>query len=285
MNELPPQGTEVVIAAIARNIEKSIVKDFNRISSAFSHFKQHWIVIESDSTDNSVRELKKLQKIYSNFTFTTLGKLETKYPRRMERLAVARNQYLKILENSQYSNVDYLVVADLNNLNNRLTYTSVNSNWSRNDWAMVAANQSQKYYDVYALRHYLWAPNDPWEHHKFLRDLGLFPELALYLAVHSKMLRIHKSHPWINVDSAFGGIAIYRKKYLQNALYKGINEKGEMVCEHVSFNHQVRNNGGELYINPDFLNTNWTDHSRNAMWSKRIWRIAKYPFKARNLAQ
>ena len=118
MNELPPQGTEVVIAAIARNIEKSIVKDFNRISSAFSHFKQHWIVIESDSTDNSVRELKKLQEIYSNFTFTTLGKLETKYPRRMERLAVARNQYLKILENSQYSNVDYLVVADLNNLNN-----------------------------------------------------------------------------------------------------------------------------------------------------------------------
>ena len=46
-------------------------------------------------------------------------------------------------------------------------------------------------------------------------------ETALRIAIYSKMVRIPRDREWIEVDSAFGGLAIYRKAVLTGASYRG----------------------------------------------------------------
>ena len=88
-----------------------------------------------------------------------------------------------------------------------------------------------------------------------------FWDKALWDCVYSRMITIKKSSKWIRVRSAFGGVAIYDTKYLSNATYKGETESGDAVCEHVSFNFGIEAAGGEIYINPDFINFKSTNHS------------------------
>ena len=47
---------------------------------------------------------------------------------------------------------------------------------------------------------------------------------------------------WIEVDSAFGGLAIYKKKCFDIGHYVGTYSNGKEVCEHVSFNLQLKKN-------------------------------------------
>ena len=279
MDKLPLRNTEIAVVAIARDVGKTIEKDFRTISHAFNYFKQHWIIIESDSNDNSVETLTRLSRSFRNFTFKSAGNLQAEFPKRTQRLAYARNLYLKELKSKRLRKIEYVVVVDLNRLNKKLSFESVMSNWKQNNWAMVSANQSGKYYDLYALRHPFWLPVDPWHQHSFFREMGVFPEIALYQSIHSKMIKLNPNMPWIQVDSSFGGVAIYKRKYIKGAKYIGINSKNEQVCEHISFNKKVIKNGGSIYINPQFINCKYTDHSRNALWSRRILRLLSYVFK------
>jgi len=70
---------------------------------------------------------------------------------------------------------------------------------------------------------------------------------------------------WINVDSAFGGLAIYDTKYIDGCSYTGITSSGIQVCEHVAFNQGIKNNAGEIYINPKLINFKYTNHNRRKL--------------------
>jgi hypothetical protein len=76
------------------------------------------------------------------------------------------------------------------------------------------------------------------------------------------MINIKQSSNWIRVESAFGGLAIYNTKFLQNCEYIGTSEYSGQKCEHVSFNNGIIANGGEIFINPKLINFSLTDHSR-----------------------
>ena len=69
---------------------------------------------------------------------------------------------------------------------------------------------------------------------------------------------ISKNDKPLEVKSCFGGLAIYKRKYLDNCDYgKGFQMNGDEkieFCEHVDFNQCVINNGGKIYINPKFIN-------------------------------
>ena len=188
---------------------------------------------------------------------------------RTQKLAQARNKYLELFNKINEQNIiEYLVVCDLNNLNCKLKKAAVKSCWESTKWAAVTANQNGPYYDIWALRHKFWNNLDCWEKYEELNKFYSSSTQALWDSVYSKMINISTSAPWINVDSSFGGLAIYKTQYIVGCKYIGLTSKEKPVCEHVSFNQGIVNNGGLIYINPNFINFELTDHSLRKKYFK-----------------
>lgn len=278
LNERP-----VVVVGIVKNIEKTLKKDIQILSKALGFFREiHWFLVESESNDKSVGILSEFKKTNNNFDYQSLGNSLKDSATRTEVMARARNAYLAYLrEKLDQNEFPYVVVADFNLLNNKLSRNSVLTSWSNDDWDIVTANQSGPYYDIWALRHPLWAPNDCWEHHRFIRNYVRFPESALTFSIRSRMLRINKKSNWIKVDSAFGGFAIYKSQFLlMSNYYEGLDANGKMVCEHVAFHKRLTDNGAKIYINPAMINTKYTDHSRQITFWPTVIRFMKNLKKA-----
>ena len=261
----PIKDKQILITGTARGIGSSITQTVEKLATSFSPFqKVSWLIIESDSSDNTIAALQKLRAEVSNFRYISKGLLQETMPLRTERLATCRNAYLKeVRENPIYSDVDYVAIADLDGVNNLLTPEAVMSCWTRTDWDVVTANQAGPYYDIWALRHEAWCPNDCWEQFRFLAGGGVPQDKALFAAVYSKMLRIPKTSNWIPVDSSFGGLGIYRREALQKGSYIGINERNEEICEHTTFHKTLIEDGRKIFINTQLINTDYTDHTNH----------------------
>ena len=68
------------------------------------------------------------------------------------------------------------------------------------------------------------------------------------------MIKIDSSEKVIPVDSAFGGLAIYKKSCIPDeAEYIGLSKNGEKICEHVSFHNSIKKNKGSIFINPKLI--------------------------------
>lgn len=258
----------LVIVGVARNCAKTLRSDILRIENAFSCVQKiSWVVIESDSEDETVQVLTEMQHARFDFQYISLGALRHQYPKRTERIAVCRNEYLKFVFKNEYlKNYEFMAVADLDGINSELTVDAVRTCLERNDWDVCCANQDGPYYDVWALRHHLWSPNDCWAQVVYMQALGVELHKAVSQSVHSRMLEIPKSADWIEVDSAFGGLAIYRLSVIKSATYNGLAPNGDEVCEHVCFNSQIKSNGGRIFINPSFINASVTEHSCNTSY-------------------
>ena len=265
----------ILVAGVARDCEKTIRDEVLRLFESLKMCKAlHWLVIESDSSDKTVDALRALQDEIPGFRFKSLGSLGQEIPVRTQRIAHCRNAYLDELQsNPLYSDIDYVVVADLDGVNDLVTSDGLASCWVRSDWDVCTANQRGPYYDIWALRHPLWSPNDCWRQYDFLRARKAPRELALWSAIHIKMITIDESDEWIEVDSAFGGLSVYRRHVLDNVTYAGLDQSGVRVCEHVSLNNQIRANGYRIFINPRLINTTQTAHSRQRSLPECLTRL------------
>jgi hypothetical protein len=257
----------IVLASVAKDICSSFLTDYKIVMDAFRDFEVvQWIVVESNSGDNSATFLLDFAKRHPVIKVISLG-TDDKQVMRTTSIAKARNRYLsEFLDICKHTTIDNLVVIDLNELNKKLNRTAVLSCFKRNDWAAVCANQSGPYYDIYALRHDSWSPNDCWLSYSQMRKvynqkLKMFWDKALWHSVYSRMIKIKKSSEWIQVHSAFGGVAIYDSGFLADSRYNGETDAGDAVCEHVSFNLGIEKAGGKIFINPEFINFATTNHS------------------------
>jgi hypothetical protein len=275
-----PYENNILITGIVRNIASTFDEDYSRMSSTFSGFASlNWFLVESDSTDESIAKLQSYSEKNPHFEWCSLGKLDKPDLTRTERLAIARNRYVREIKKKKYSEISIVAVADFNSLSNLINEDAILSCWIQQDWSACTANQDGPYYDIWALRHPLWSPADCWKQLEFLKRYSRFPEAALYVAVNSKMITIPQSDPWIAVESAFGGLALYDSEVFKFANYSGLDENGYETCEHVHFNRIIRRIGGTIYINPRLVNTTKTDHSSRANLFHSMYRIAKYPKK------
>ena len=255
----------ILIVGLARNCEKYLFSNIALLERAFSDARKlDFLVIESDSEDKTIDALQIISKKNKNIKYVSLGNLRLKYPKRTDRIAQCRNHYLSLISNdSNYYEVDYVVVADLDGVNCKITAEAVNSCWIRNDWDVCTANQAGPYYDIWALRHHLWSPNDCWEQSEFMQRLGVGYFRSVVASGYSRMIRIPSSEEWIKVESAFGGVAIYRKKIIISSRYVGLTQNGSEICEHVPLNLSINSLGGRIYINPKFINNGIVEHSFN----------------------
>ena len=123
--------------------------------------------------------MAKINNIDPNFRFKSVSE-ENVNTSRFPAMARARNVYLEeLLTNTAYSKFNYVVVADFNNLNNLINAEAIESCFKRDDWDVCCANQDGPYYDIWALRHHLWSPNDCWQELEFLRKYISYPERSL----------------------------------------------------------------------------------------------------------
>ncbi len=268
---------QFLVVGLAKNCSKSIKTDIAKVRSALKAFKHvQWLVIESDSRDRTVKKLDELEREIENFRFISLGALRKEFALRTARIAHCRNRYLDELNsNPIYAHIDYVVVTDLDGVSDQLTEQGLLSCWARDDWDVCTANQRGPYYDVWALRHKTWSPNDCWSQYRFLTEHGLSVNESLFAAIHSRMIKIDENLDWIEVDSSFGGLAIYRRKALDGSQYVGLDDEGEMVCEHVRLHAALRAHGGRIFINPGLINTGYTSHTKKLLLLSRIRRKIK----------
>ena len=206
------------------------------------------IIYENDSKDKTLE----LLTAWKNEKFIELITEKNVPGIRTERLAYARNVLYK---EAMKTNFDLLIVIDLDDVISNLTPESIMSCFYKeivDDWAMIGANQTGNYYDMFALKTY-----DDWMDIDLMkcRHIDKLPE---NFCLTDRYKNISQNEKLIQVKSCFGGTAIYKRKYLDNCNY-GLgfqmngNEKIE-YCEHVDFNKGVTNNGGKIYINPKFIN-------------------------------
>lgn len=259
---------KLLVVGVIKNGENTISPEILSLKNAFVDFLEvHWLIVESDSEDNTVEKLSELSKVIKNFKYKSVGRLAEQMPFRTERLAFCRNIYLdEIRNNPFYSDFEYIAVADLDGVNNLLTPDGVRSCFEKNIWDVCTANQLGNYYDIWALRHPIWSPGDCWEQFRYLNKFAKSSQDSaslLYAAVYSKMVIIPQDAEWIEVESAFGGLAIYRCETLLdvNCKYIGLNKDGIEVVDHASLHLGMIQNGYKIFINPRLINTDFTAHS------------------------
>jgi hypothetical protein len=257
-----PESSDILLVGLVRNGEKTLLSSIERINSSFSHFKSiKWLIIESDSEDATISILESCVNKFNNFKYITAGKIIEDIPLRTERIAFCRNIYLnEIKKNTEYSLIDFLVVADLDGINDGLTKESIDSCWLRTDWDVCTANQKYAYYDIWALRHPIISPNDCWEQYIILCK-KIKSEYSLLISVISRMVEISTDSDWIEVDSAFGGLAIYRRDAIEDDYYLGLRHDTFEICEHVHFHLGMRSKKKKIFINPKLINGGFNEHT------------------------
>jgi hypothetical protein len=240
-------NSNVVIVGPAKNIENYLhttIQKMEMIGSLFLNYKI--FIYENDSEDNTLNILLNWQKRNSNVNIITEKNINS--PHRTHNLMHARNV---LLEEALKLNFEYLISMDMDYVNSGLTEEGFLSCFDINlDWAVLGANQSQVYYDLWTLRTYdSWMDYDCWVCVKI--ENKTIEECIL-----NKFKNIPIDHDPIKVLSCFGGLCLYKTKFLHNCKYNGKidNKIWPQQCEHVGLNEGIKRNGGNIYINPKMIN-------------------------------
>jgi hypothetical protein len=247
----------IVVCGTVSNCGKTIAHEITQLKKALVDFETvHYLIIESDSQDDSLIQLEQLKQQYKHFEYKSLGQLSKDIPLRTARIAHCRNQYLEIIEqDTRYQNADYVLISDLDGMNSLLTKEGLASCWELENWEVCTANQAGLYYDLWAFRHPLLCPNDCWKvYHYLVDELGVNALEAKNKAIHSQMFVLPSTAPPIEVHSSFGGLGLYKKAALLGKRYVGLTNTGQEVCEHVALHEQMRQAGARLWINPQLIN-------------------------------
>jgi hypothetical protein len=268
----------ILVVGTIRNVEKTITNEIIRCSNALSEFRNvSFYLVESDSDDNTLKKLEELKENLTNFSFLSLGVLDKKISNRLERIRFCRNSYVQHIRTlDKEQTPTYVLVVDLDGMNSALNFQSVLSCFVRNDWDVVVSNQTFGYYDILALRHPTWQKNDWAEEYELEKKKVKRPKSKFWLhrvqynlkidkvkhrVLYSKMVRISKNSPWIEIQSGFGGAAIYKTKVFIKYDYSKEFETNE--TDHVSLHRKLLRDGGKIFINPKFINSHFNTYNLN----------------------
>jgi FkbM family methyltransferase len=250
-------GLSAVIVCCARSCGRdlpAVLKNIEAISSLYE--RPAYVFVENDSTDDTKAQLQAWLKGRPDADLIELDGLAERLPRRTERLAVCRNAYLEHIRQAGYADRDHLVIFDADEVNAgpiRIEEYARARDWlaSHDETAAIFSNADPFYYDLLALRHPTWCPMD-FQAEVQQRDKTRFTkDEARQAYCYDRQVPVAPDQDPIEVQSAFGGFAIYRLAPALEAEYVGINAAGQDVCEHVPFNANVaRQSHGRLFILP-----------------------------------
>ena len=230
----------------------------------------HCVIVTNDNDDETDECLASLGK--GNEIIRVDG-LAAAVCERIERISLARNMGLLALRNGRKI-PEFTLVLDLDGPNADLEPEAVLDLMTTRSqpWEGLFANQKEAYYDLSALRHTQWCPGDCWleykqakNHFNILRKLGVvsnknFKEKLKKQYVYGRQYQIPSEHPWIPVQSAFGGLGLYRSAAIQRQWYSTGLRNQRSTCEHVELHKRMIASGARLFIAPSLLNQAPSDH-------------------------
>jgi hypothetical protein len=277
----------ILIVGLTRDSENYLKNEINHFYDIFSSFGEvSFHFVESDSRDQTVSLLNSLTTGSISLTFQSLGSLETRIKIRTERLRFCRNAYVKWIRESNL-NFDFIVVADFDGMNRRLSKSAVESSLVKQSlWTACFANQLFGYFDLYALRCQGWIEHDffpelrseisklePTGGTTFLNGIKrYFQEDSIrWRMLYRNMKVLLPWAPLIPVESAFGALGIYKQSCFEISDYGSIAEEYS-ECEHVFFHRKILETGASLVINPRMINSWVNPYNLNKFFLTRLSR-------------
>ncbi len=210
-------------------------------------------ILEGDSIDDSKVILEKYKK-YSEINLVTENNLEVKLTNRVERIAYCRNLLLKKIKDKKTS-YDFYIPLDLDvELFSQIStddflkiLTRVNKD---NDIDALFPFSLPFYYDLAALRAYGWLEEDVWiKFNKLAKKLKVGKIFLRIFLIFKKQIKQPRNKKLIQVESAFGGIGLYKLKEGISSLHKyGLNHKA-VSADHILFNS---------HFNKKYIDPSWT---------------------------
>lgn len=247
----------VIFAGLARNCGHSLpalLRSLEELGSEVDDWG--YVFFENDSVDRTAALLQAFDRKHNRGLVRSYPDLEATMPKRTERLALLRNTCIdEIFADERLSQFEFLIILDLDGVNESIDKKRLMElmDLDTPQWTAVFANQSEQYYDIWALRHPNWSPDDCWKRVRE-RPEGMSHEEAEEEFVNKRRIRLDPKEGFIRVQSAFGGLGLYRLQALQGCRYIGVDDAGNEICEHVSFHETLDAGGGELFIDPMLLN-------------------------------
>lgn len=286
---------KILLVGTISNVAKTITKELSIILNALSSFDEIDVfLVESDSTDNTLNILKKIQKKDSRITFISKGNLNQKLPNRVNRIAYCREVYVDYIKNNyQFKKWQYVAVADIDGMNWKLSKKGIESCFnSTRDWDGIMANQRFGYYDIYALRADGWVENDCFLELQAVKNSVPTPKLGKFkiinfirlykhydkfrkITIYKHMRILRRKNGFVPVKSAFGGFAIYKVDVLLNSSYKS---NDYCQSEHVNFHLLNASKLRKFFINPALINNNFNLYNLNRFGIIRFLREIKKHF-------
>lgn len=252
----------VIVCGIVRNAEKGLNHNIPVLNMFLSLCKDFRVFIyENDSKDKSKVLLKKwhesdpnrihvsLNQINSSVTIPFQSNLEGANPffsyKRISKMVSLRNKYMDYIEQQGW-NGDFLMIVDLD-VSKLYIESIVDSFKTDIDWDAVTAygyslspRLKIRYHDTYALTE--------------LGDEFNAQTEDKIISLSEKYGKFNNTAAWIQVFSAFGGLAIYKfdaVKGLRYKVLKNSDKRVEVRCEHYSLYRQMFDRGYDrIFINP-----------------------------------
>ena len=278
---------KILVVGTVSNASRKFASDFRILKKELENVAfVDYHFIESDSSDETVRVLEGLAAGRHNFTFSSLGKLRPQIPDRIERIRYCRNEYVHyIRENLPIQCWDYVIVADLDGMNKRITGKKVIKaigKMAKRD--AIFANQLFGYYDIFALRCGGWVTEDLIKaavnntNHQFSK-----PSFINYIKrqrfrqriIYKQMKVIFPGQNVIEVESAFGGFGIYRAEIFLKYDYSLQGNEIPDGSEHITLHRKLKNAGLTLAIDPALINNWLNEYNINKIVIVRILKDLK----------
>lgn len=243
---------KAIIGGIAKNIEVDYDKFMRNMENLRSQFQDSTVVIVTDGSQDKTEELlENYAKLHSN---THIFKIHNQGTHRTDKMAYARNVFMD--ESAQFFDThDYLISFDFDV--HEVQAETINNALAHEDqWDVVTVNPLKIYYDKWALRtdadnRSCWG-NDKNPGYRCAESMGhWFPGANVGDG-------IPVDHAPLKVQSAFGGLGLYKTKTLAECRskpggckYSGEDSDGFGDCEHVVFHKNLREKAGaRIFIWP-----------------------------------
>jgi glycosyltransferase involved in cell wall biosynthesis len=245
------KGASVVICGITKDDAETLPRTIRRIERTGASFREHRVVVfENDSTDGTPAILREWAGRNPNVRILSesLRGLPDFPKDRYGRLACCRNRYLDHL------NGEYVIVVDMD-LRGGWSLDGIASTFAETGWDAVASNSigyhnlRRSYYDVAALRPRT-VLKDGWSYRVF-----------------GEGWQLRRGDPMIPVESAFGGLCVYRREVFLSRRYAGASG-GVPACEHLALNADGRL---RFFLNPSQITVAGTQEAKGYE-AKRPWR-------------
>lgn len=266
-------GTRVVFAGCARSCASALPNVLHNVEKIASLYRDAaFIFVENDSDDDTKEILQAWCRKKPTARLIMLDGLAGCCPVRTIRLEKTRKQYLSIIR-SDYADYTHLIVLDCDDVNAggidlSAVQRAIDFLESNRSHAGVFPGQDGPYYDIWALRHPERCPWDMWE---AVFDYAMAQKVSYAVAFNEiyvkRVFSLPANAPPLEVDSAFGGIGIYklssvlrnRQTYIGHKRKRipttsGWQEVGWQVCEHVAFNAGFREREEKLFVLPYLVN-------------------------------